>query len=139
MLFRSDAFYVDDVYNFTPGIYNGKLYCICDPYSEEATEDSLPMYSYDPETDTWTKEPDLPASIYEFTFTQSNGKLYAMFGFSNDVFLPYEESIQSSVYCFDGEKWEQTRDDLKFLGRINDFYGYLYHSDAVTQVQSNHV
>lgn len=131
-----DALYCDDVYYFTPGIYNGKLYCIGDPCSEEATEDSLPMYSYDPASDTWTKEPDLPASIYEFTFTQSNGKLYAMFGFNTGDYYSYEEVIESSVYCFDGEKWEQKRDDLEFLGRLNDNDGYLYHSDAIAKVKN---
>lgn len=131
-----DAFYVDDFYSFTPGIYNGKIYCVGTDTSEEATEDSLPMYSYDPATDTWTKEADLPASIYEFTFTQSNGKLYAMFGFNTDDYYSYEEAIESSVYCFDGEKWEQKRDDLKFVGRINDNYGYLYHSDAIAKVKN---
>ncbi|MBO4583548.1 MAG: S8 family serine peptidase [Clostridia bacterium] len=131
-----DAFYDEVSFSFTPGIYNGKLYCIATDTSEEATEDSLPMYSYDPAADTWTKEADLPASIYEFTFMQSNGKLYAMFGFYTDDSLSMEESVASGVYCFDGEKWEQKRDDLKYVGRLNDFDGYLYHSDAKTCVKN---
>ena len=123
-------------YSLVQGIYNGKFICIGDPGVKGSTDSALPMYSYDLLTDEWTREPDLPYVSENYDIVQSNGKLYVMFGFDPDRTLTNEERILSEVWCFDGEKWEQKRDDLKYVGRINDNDGLLFHSDAITPVKN---
>ena len=130
--FRMDETY----YGLTPAVYNGKLLCIGDPGTEGSTDSALPVYSYDPAADEWTQEPSLPYVSECFDIVRSNGKLYVMFGFDPDRTKTNEERILSSVWCFDGEKWEQKRDDLKYVGRINDAEGTLFHSDAITPVKN---
>ena len=114
---------------------NGRFYCIGDYYSSEATENSLPMYSYDPAKDLWEKEHDLPVIIDSFDFAAINDKLYVMYGSDPDTFLSDEERILNCAWCFDGISWEKS-DLNKYVGRINKSYDTLYHSDAITQVKN---
>ena len=123
-------------YSMVTAIYNDKLLLIGDPGTAGATDSTLPVYSYDAETESWTQLPDLPYVSENYDIRQSNGKLYVMFGFDPDREKSNEERVLSSVWSFDGEKWEQTRDDLKYVGRINDNNGTLYHSDAITSVKN---
>lgn len=135
-----EGLYLDEMhYGLTPAVYNGKFMCIGDPGTVGSTDSTLPVYSYDPAADEWTQEPSLPYISECFDIVQSNGKLYVMFGFDPDRTKTNEERILSSVWCFDGEKWEQKRSDLKYVGRINDNDGTLFHSDAITPVKNGFI
>ena len=123
-------------YSLVQAVCNGKFFLIGDPGTEGSTDSSLPFYSYNPESDEWMQEPSLPYISECVDVAASNGKLYVMFGFDPDKTKPNEERILSSVWCFDGEKWEQKNDDLKYVGRINENNGTLYHSDAITPVKN---
>ena len=126
----------DGAFGLATAFYNGKFICIGDPGTAGSTDVSLPVYSYDLTADEWTEEPDLPYVAVCYDIAQSNGKLYVMFGFDPDRSKSNEERLLSEVWCFDGEKWEQKRDDLRYVGRINDNEGTLYHSDAITPVRN---
>ena len=132
-----EGLYLDEMYYaLTPAVYNGKFLCIGDPGTIGSTDSTLPVYSYDPAADEWTQEPSLPYISECFDIVRSNGRLYVMFGFDPDRTKSNEERILSSVWCFDGEKWEQKRSDLKYVGRINDNDGTLFHSDPITPAKN---
>ena len=122
--------------SMTMSFCNGSFVIIGDPGTAGSTDSSLPFYRYDSAADQWIKEPDLPYAADGFDIAQSNGKLYVMFGFAHDASLSEEEMILSEVWRFDGEKWEQTYDDLKYVGRIEHSNDMLYHSDAITSVKN---
>lgn len=135
-----DDFHTDETYyGLSPAVYNGKFLCIGDPNTKGSSDTGLPVYSFDPVADEWTQEPDLPYISEAFDVKESNGKLYVMFGSDPDRTKSNEERVLSSVWCFDGEKWEQKRDDIKYVGRINVDSGTLCHSDAITPVKNGFI
>ena len=131
-----DEFWNDDSVCITPTMLNGKLVCIGDSILLEEEDAGRPVYSYDLDTKEWTKEPDLPYIADGCDCVQQNGRLYVMFGCDPDTSLSSEERILSEVWCFDGEKWEQKRDDLKYVGRIFDNEGTPVHTEAITTVRN---
>lgn len=74
--------------------------------------------------------------LYDAEKLNTTTEYYGEFGSDPDKTKPNEERSLSSVWCFDGKKWEQKRDDLKYVGRINDNDGTLSHSDAITPVKN---
>lgn len=126
----------DNTASFTPTMFNGKLVCIGGSALVEKEDGSLPVYSYDLKTKEWTKEPDMPYIADYFDCTVHNGGLYVMFGSDPDTSLSNEERILSEVWCFDGEKWEQKRDDLKYVGRVYESQNFLLHADAIAAVKN---
>ncbi len=116
--------------------YNGKIYVL--PSIDSNTlwaEDTLNMYSVSPETGEWTEEPGCPAFAGGFDFVSYGGKLYAMFGFKTDISLSVEQRTLKSVWCFDGEKWEQ-KGDIDLVGRIINDHDKLSRNDAVAKVKN---
>lgn len=116
--------------------HNGKMYVL--PSIDSNTlwaEDTLNMYSVSPETGEWTEEPGCPAFAGGFDFVSYGGKLYAMFGFKTDISLSVEQRTLKSVWCFDGEKWEQ-KGDIDLVGRIINDHDKLSRNDAVAKVKN---
>ena len=116
--------------------HNGKMYVL--PSIDSNTlwaEDTLNMYSVSPETGEWTEEPGCPAFAGGFDFVSYGGKLYAMFGFKTDISLSVEQRTLKSVWCFDGEKWEQ-KSDIDLVGRIINDHDKLSRNDAVAKVKN---
>ena len=136
MTMLPDAFWKDDAAYLTPAVFNGKLVCIGDSVLLGEEDAGLPVYSYDLDTKEWTKEPDLPYVADCLDCAQHNGNFYVMFGCDPDTSLSKEERILSGIWCFDGEKWEQKRDDLKYVGRLYDYQGYPIHTEAIAAVKN---
>ena len=131
-----DELWNDNTAYFSPTVFNGKLVCIGSSALLEEEDAGLPVYSYDLQTKEWTKETDLPYVADYYDCAVHNGRLYVMFGCDPDTSLSNEERILSEVWCFDGEKWEQKRDDLKYVGRVYDSQGILLHTDSITAVKN---
>ncbi|MBQ1474064.1 MAG: S8 family serine peptidase [Ruminococcus sp.] len=136
MTIPPDAFWLDDATSLTPTFLNGKLVYIGDSILLGEEDSALPVYSYDLRTKEWTKEPELPYVADGFDCVPHDGRLYVMFGCDPDTSLPNEERILSEVWCFDGEKWEKKHDDLRYVGRVIDAQGVLFHPDAITAVKN---
>ena len=136
MTLPPDELWYDNTAYFVPTLFNGKLLCIGDSTLIEEEDAALPVYSYDLTTKEWTKEPDLPYAADYFDCAVNNGRLYVMFGSDSDTSLSNEERILSEVWCFDGETWEQKRDDLKYVGRVYENQGVLLHADAIAAVKN---
>ena len=131
-----DELWDDKTANFAPTVFNEKLICIGGSSLIEEEDSSLPVYSYDLKTKEWTKEPDLPYVADYYDCTVHNCRLYVMFGSDPDTSLSNEERILSEVWCFDGEKWEQKHDDLKYVGRVYKSQDFLLHTDAIAVVKN---
>ena len=93
------------------------------------------MYSVSPETGEWTEEPGCPAFAGGFDFVSYGGKLYAMFGFKTDISLSVEQRTLKTVWCFDGDKWEQ-KSDIDLVGRITNDHEMLSRYEAVAKVKN---
>ena len=119
---------------------NGKIYAVPAIESDSvwAKENPLSMYSISLETGKWTEEPDVPVVAGGFDFVSYDGKLYVMFGFDPDEDLSVEQRTLKSVYCFDGENWEQ-KSDIKLVGRVTNYHSKLSRYDAVTKVKDGFV
>ena len=129
-----DELWNDNMPYFAPILFKGKLVCIGGSALIEEEDGGLPVFSYDLSTDEWSKEPDLPYVANYFDCAVSSGRLYVMFGTDPDFSLPNEERVLSEVWSFDGEKWEQKRDDLKYVGRLIGVGNTPVHSEAITAV-----
>ena len=136
MTLPPDELWYDNTAYFVPTVFNGKLVCIGDSALTEEDDAGLPVYSYDLKTKEWTEEPDLPYAADYFDCAVNNGRLYVMFGSDPDTSLSNEERILSEVWCFDGEKWEQKRDDLQYVGRVYENQGVLLHADSIAAVKN---
>ena len=76
-----------------------------------------------------------PGTSYNF-MSGTSMATPAVYGAGALLTTIYPRQENESVWCFDGKKWEQKRDDLKYVGRINDTDGTLSHSDAITPVKN---
>ena len=131
-----DRLWKDNMAYFMPTFFNDKLFCIGEGTLAEAEDSNIPVYSYDLKTKEWTEEPDLPYVADYYDCSEQNGRLYVMFGTDPDTSKSNEERILSGVWCFDGQKWEQKCNDLKYVGRFLNYQGELIHCDAFTQVKN---
>ena len=114
----------------------GKLYLIGSAAGHfDEPLDSLLMYSLDLKTKKWTEEPELPYYSIGMDFVASNGKLYAMYGYLSDSSLSTKERLCSSVFCFDGKKWEQ-KNDRELIGRVYSSHSEMVRREAVTSVRN---
>lgn len=115
-------------------VYNGRLYFNIKPM-EVLEKETAEMFSLGLDSFELAQEPDLPKNINDFNFVQSNGKLYVIHGTDADESIPSSERILNSVFCFDGEKWEQ-KDDITYIGRITDNHGNVCHTNAIAKADN---
>ena len=99
---------------FTMAMYQGSVYLISDPREDGACA----MYSLADDGSAWNPEPDLPGGRICPVVRECGGRLYCMFGTSDDPSVPYDDAFVKEVYAFDGEKWEMVG-SIPYIGRYH--------------------
>ena len=118
----------------TMAMYQGTVYV----FSEPDEEGKCTMYSLR-DDGTWKREPDMPCGRISPMVKECNGKLYYMFGISDDPSLSDDDAFGKDVYSFDGKKWEKGG-SIPYIGRYyEDYYGNQFVYSPITTVKNGFV
>ena len=137
--FEEAAFFPDDFNSsserpLTMAMYRGTVYL----FSEPDEDGKCLVYSLTQDGE-WTPEPDMPCGRINPIVKESNGKLYYMFGYSDDPSLSDDDAFVKDVYSFDGEKWEKAG-SIPYIGRYYvDDHGNQLLYEPITTVKNGFI
>ena len=129
--FEEVEFFPDDIGSsstpLTMAVYQGTVYVFSDPDEEG----KCAVFSL--RDGAWVPEPVMPSGSVCPIVKESSGKLYYMFGTSDDPSLSIDDAFIKDVYSFDGEKWEKAG-SIPYIGRYHydDYSNELVYAPVTT-------